>query len=136
SEYLSFERLRMGDRLRVDSSFSDDALECEIPAFVLQPLVENAIRHGLFPLPQGGTLSVSGAVDGDVLRLEVADTGAGAAADDVDRGIGFGLRAARQRVRGAYGTAATVDIVTAPGRGFRVRMLLPARVPAMEADRG
>ncbi len=128
SEYLSFERLRMGDRLRVESSFSDDALDCEVPAFILQPLVENAIRHGLFPEPSGGTLRITGLVEGDTLRLEVADTGAGAVAHTVDQATGFGLRATRQRLRGAFGDSAHIDVDTAPGRGFRIRLSLPARV--------
>ena len=130
SEYLSFERLRMGDRLRVESSFTDDALDCEVPAFILQPLVENAIRHGLFPQPSGGTLRIAGVVEGDMLRLDVADTGAGAEALAVDRATGFGLRAARQRLRGAFGDATQIDIDTAPGRGFRVRLAVPVRMTA------
>jgi signal transduction histidine kinase len=128
SEYLSFERLRMGDRLRVDAAISDDAMDCEIPAFILQPLVENAIRHGLFPQPSGGTLTVRGAVDGETLRLEVSDTGGGAAVDAIDGAAGFGLRAARQRLVGAYGTAARVDVTTSPGHGFRVTLALPSQL--------
>ena len=126
SEYLSFERLRMGDRLRVESSFSDDALECEIPAFILQPLVENAIRHGLFPQPDGGSLRVTGVIDGEMLRLEVSDTGAGAAINDVNHATGFGLRAARERLRGAFGDAARFQVETSPGCGFHARLLVPA----------
>jgi two-component system, LytTR family, sensor kinase len=132
SEYLSFERLRMGDRLRVESAFSDDALDCEIPAFILQPLVENAIRHGLFPQPTGGTLRVTGLVEGPTLTLEVSDTGAGAAAHEMDHATGFGLRAARERMRGAFGAAARIDVETAPGCGFCVRLSLPAHMPAAE----
>ena len=126
SEYLSFERIRMGERLSVESSFSDDALDCEIPAFILQPLVENAIRHGLFPQPGGGTLRVVAELRGETLELEVSDTGAGAAASDVERATGFGLRAARERIRGAFGAAARIDVDTSPGSGFRVRLSMPA----------
>jgi signal transduction histidine kinase len=130
SEYLAFERLRMGDRLRVETAIDDDALECAVPAFILQPLVENAIRHGIFPLTEGGTLRLSAGVTAGVLRIEVSDTGAGAAAGALDGAKGLGLRAARQRIAGAYGAAGRVDVTTTPGEGFRVCLTLPAREAA------
>lgn len=126
SEYLAFERLRMTDRLHVDVAISDEALECEIPAFVIQPLVENAIKHGLFPQPHGGTLAITGSVDDGTLHLAVRDTGAGASSDALATATGFGLRATRQRIEGTYGVNARVDVETAPGRGFAVRLALPA----------
>lgn len=131
SEYLAFERLRMGDRLRVDAEFTEAALDCEIPALILQPLVENAIRHGLFPRPLGGTLRVSGMVEGEVLRIEVADDGDGSTTETVERAGGFGLRATRQRIDGAYLGAGRVEIETAPGLGFRVRLTMPSELPAL-----
>jgi signal transduction histidine kinase len=134
SDYLSLERLRMGDRLRIDARFTDDALACEIPAFLIQPLVENAIRHGLFPKPEGGTLRISGAIVGDKLLIEVEDDGAGAAASILSRASGFGLRAARERIHCVYRESGRVEIVTAPGKGFRVRLTLSTCLPDETTD--
>ena len=131
SEYLAFERLRMGERLQVHAAFTDDALDCEIPAFTLQPLVENAIRHGLFPRPGAGRLQVCGKIEGESLLIDVQDDGVGAALPSVMSARGFGVRATRERARGVYGPSARVDIETAPGRGFRVRLTIPTRRPAV-----
>jgi two-component system LytT family sensor kinase len=130
SEYLAFEQLRMGDRLEVISSFSDDALECEVPAFLLQPLVENAIRHGLFPQPGRGALRISGEVVSGRLHLRVADSGGGASATAPGQSAGLGLRATRQRVQIAYNGAGRVEIETSPGNGFSVHLILPLEVVA------
>jgi signal transduction histidine kinase len=129
SEYLALERLRMGDRLRVEVSISDDALECDVPAVLLQPLVENAIRHGLFPLPGGGTLRVGGEVRDGMLRIDVSDTGMGATLNAVERADGYGLRVTRQRIAGMYHGAGQMEIRTSPGNGFTVVLTLPTEVP-------
>ena len=133
--YLALERLRLGDRLRIEAAISDDALECLIPPLTVQPLVENAIRHGLAPMARGGTLTMRASVDhGDLLHLEVGDDGAGAASSagllDGDAlgghpGRGLGLPLVRARLAMRYPTLA-FDITTAPGSGFRVSVTLPA----------
>jgi signal transduction histidine kinase len=124
--YLALERLRLGERLHVEEAVEADALDCSVPALTLQPLVENAVRHGLAPVARGGTLRIAAAVDGDRLRLEVRDDGAGAAAAAAARREGIGLATVRQRLLARYPGAAAVDVVTAPGEGFAVRLVLPA----------
>jgi LytS/YehU family sensor histidine kinase len=124
--YLALEQLRLGERLQVVEEVDPDALECAVPPLTLQPLVENAIRHGLAPLARGGTLRVTAGFDGDLLALEVADDGAGADAATTSRAAGLGLSTVRQRLQGRWPEART-DVVTAPGEGFVVRLRLPAR---------
>jgi len=132
--YVDLERLRFGDRLRVTESVDPEALECAVPALTLQPLVENAIRHGIAPLARGGTLRLAAAFDGDALVLEVADDGAGAdpsagsgqAAAGASRPGGIGLATVRQRLATRFPGRASAEVVTAPGEGFLVRLRMPA----------
>ena len=124
--YLSLEELRLGERLRVVEQVDADALDCLMPSFTLQPLVENAIRHGIAPRASGGTLRIASALEGDRLIMEVTDDGAGATRDAVDSADGLGIRAVRQRLEARYGAAAEFAVTTAPDQGFTVRVTIPA----------
>jgi sensor histidine kinase YesM len=105
-----------------------------VPSFVLQPLVENAIRHGIGPRTGGGTVRVTGRrVNGRVL-LEVTDDGAGARAEGIDSSAGTGLRTLKQRLSLDDAFRGVVDVRTAPGRGFRVRVTLDARPRTSRPD--
>jgi signal transduction histidine kinase len=132
--YLDLEKLRLGDRLRVTWDVDDEAPDALVPPFVVQPLVENAVRHGLAPRLAGGALTVRARLDArDRLHVEVADDGVGADPAALD-GEGFGLRSVRRRLAVAFGGAATVEVETALDRGFAVRLTLPARLlPAPSA---
>ena len=133
--YLSLEQLRLGDRLRIEEQVDADALDCLIPPFTLQPLVENAIRHGISPQARGGTLRIDARLEADRLVMEVSDDGAGASAESVGRVEGLGLRAVRQRIEARYGSASGFGITTAPDRGFAVRLALPAAASRRIAPR-
>lgn len=131
--YIGLEQLRLGDRLRVVSDLDPESLECLIPAFTLQPLVENAIRHGIATQPQGGQLSVTSRLEEDVLVLEIRDDGAGSDLIAVETAAGVGVRAVRQRLETRYGpTVADLRIETAPGTGFAAIVTLPARAAATQ----
>ena len=135
--YLALERLRLGERLRVVEEIDPDALECLVLAFSLQPLVENAIRHGIAPRAGEGTLRISATVTGDQLVTEVADDGAGADGARVGDGSGVGLNAVRQRLETRWGKQARMEIVTAPRNGFLVRITVPiATTPVLRARTG
>ena len=126
--YLWLEQLRLGERLRVLASLDDDALACVVPPFTLQPLVENAVRHGIAGKPGGGTLRISAHVIEDQMELVVADDGLGAAAPPGESSPGLGIPAVLRRVRGHFGPErVTADITTAAGAGFCVRMTMPAQ---------
>jgi signal transduction histidine kinase len=136
--YLAIEQLRFGDRLRVQEQIDPEALECAVLAVTLQPLVENAIRHGIASNTRGGTVFIRAAIEDDRLRLEVADDGSGAVAEVIDeqRGArGVGIRSVRQRLNARYGAAGELRIETAPGKGFRAVISLPVSAPAVRQER-
>jgi LytS/YehU family sensor histidine kinase len=135
--YLALERLRLGDRLQVKEEIDPDALECLVLGFSLQPLVENAIRHGIAPRAGEGTLRIAANLEGDQLVLEVADDGSGADGTAVAEAAGVGLNAVRQRLEARWGNDARLEIVTAPRNGFLVRMVQPAvTTPVLRARTG
>ncbi|MGQ0648275.1 MAG: sensor histidine kinase [Gemmatimonadaceae bacterium] len=129
-DYLALERVRFGDRLRVEEDVDADALDALVLSFVLQPLVENAIRHGLAPLARPVTLRISAHLDADRLSLEVSDDGAGSNPRAPEESKGVGLRAVRQRLRTRYGALASLRVTTAPGEGCRVHVDVPATASA------
>lgn len=122
-DYLAIQQALFGERLRVERDIDDDTLNARLPPMLLQPLVENGLRHGLAPRREGGTLRLRTRREPGRLWIEIADDGAGAA-DPAREGIG--LRNTRERLRSEYGAGAGIDIDTAPGRGYRIRLELPA----------
>lgn len=95
--YLDIHRLRMGERLRYDISIPGHLLEYLIPPLLIQPLVENSIKHGLEPKIAGGTIFIAGEVEGDMLRISVVDSGRGITENS--GGNGIGLENVRRRIQ-------------------------------------
>lgn len=125
ARYLDIEQWRFADRLVVEIDANAAARRCEVPAFLLQPLVENAIRHGLQPSVEPVTIAVRARVDEQRLALEVSDDAAASAAPP---GHGFGLERTRARLAQSYGAAHAFR--AGPGeRGFRVEIEIPAVAP-------
>ena len=121
--YLEIEQVRFGDRLRVSLSRGDAVGSESIPSLLLQPLLENAIRHGLAPIREGGCVSVQACRDGERLRLTVGDDGVGFRAGS---SAGVGLRNVQERLRTLYAEAAEFIIRTRPeGRGTEVVIVVP-----------
>ncbi|NKB87090.1 MAG: sensor histidine kinase [Acidobacteria bacterium] len=120
--YLAIQRARFGGRIDIELDFDDDALGGLLPHFVLQPLVENAFRHGVGETSQRGTVTVRARREKSQLCLEVHDTGPGFHADAED---GTGLRSTRARLRQAYGDDWQLGPMEADGA--LVRMVLPYR---------
>ena len=133
-DYLAIEQMRLGARLTVELSLERAAAECDVPLFVLQPLVENAIRHGIGPRTAGGTVRVSARRDNGRVVLEVLDDGEGASPERVEASSGTGLRTLRQRLTLDDAFRGSVDVETALGRGFLVRVSLDARPRAAIAE--
>jgi signal transduction histidine kinase len=121
--YLDIERERFSDRLKVDMEVHPDVLEARVPNLVLQPLVENAIRHGIAPLHEGGRIVVSAARDEGRLELSVADDGAGPGAGQAAEGVG--LRNTRARLARLYPESHELWIERPHEGGFRVRIVIP-----------
>ncbi len=125
--YLSILKIRMDDRLETSVDIPAGLHSAECPPMVLQMLVENAIKHGLEPKPEGGLLQVQAAVvDGD-LRLAVTDSGVGLGAGWQDSS-GTGLKNIRERLALRYGAAAQLVVEPREGGGARVVVRLPYRV--------
>jgi LytS/YehU family sensor histidine kinase len=130
-DYLWIEQLRLGTRLRAEIEVDDDALPCTVPSFVLQPLVENAVKHAASTRVAPTSIMVRAAREGDRLLLSVEDDGPGAILEQVERAEGAGLRLVRGRMEARYGEDGQMRITTAPGAGFRADLALPAGAPAL-----
>jgi hypothetical protein len=124
NDYLGLESLRLGDRLRIERDFSADALRAQIPVMLLQTLVENAIKHGVAELPEGGCLRLAAHVSGAALRLQVDNPRPARPAAAGEPGIG--LRNAAERLRLLFGAGATLDLDLADGRAT-ARVTIPVR---------
>ncbi len=122
--FLSIEQVRFGARLKVEQEIADDAAQCLLPPMILQPLVENAVKHGIGGLPAGGVVRIAARRVGSILQVSVEN--------DVDddmpaaSGNGIGLANVRQRLAAMYGHEASVNW-TRSEQVFRVALTLPAQ---------
>jgi signal transduction histidine kinase len=132
--YLAIERARFEQRLQVAIEVPLELASVRVPAFVLQPLVENAVKHGIAPSRAGGRVIVEASMTGEppsaMLTLVVSDSGVGIAADDLARrrASGIGLSNVERRLHRHFGAAASLAVTSHPGRGTRVEITLPAVV--------
>jgi len=124
-QYLRIQRFRFGDRLRCTVQADPEALDALIPTLILQPLVENAVRHGILPREDGGSLWVLIKRDAETLLVCVEDDGPGLTHDLASSG-GVGLRNSRDRLSALYGPAAQLSVgPRAAGGGFAVAIRMP-----------
>jgi two-component system LytT family sensor kinase len=145
-DYLAIEVVRFGEKLRVVKEIAPESLPLIVPSMLLQPLIENSIKHGLEPRISGGTITLRSRVEGEMLVLEVEDDGVGMsptrqrmdAPAGSRGGNGIGLRNVRERVEMLYGTGngkdsrassqapcARIEINSRPGRGTHIALWLP-----------
>ncbi|MBV9879257.1 MAG: histidine kinase [Gemmatirosa sp.] len=128
--YLDIERVRFGDRLTFDVACDADARRALVPSLVLQPLVENAVRHGVAKQPGAACVAVRAERAGAELRVTVSDTGAGLAPRTVGAvrlREGIGLSNTRARLAELYGARGVLTLDGAPGGGCRATITLPFR---------
>jgi sensor histidine kinase YesM len=123
--YLTLEKMRLEKRLITEFKVSDLALDCLLPSFTLQTVVENAVKHGIAPRSEPGTIFIAAEKKGDYLEIEVRDNGHGAA-EDFSYGNGMGLSLIQKQLEIHYGDKAKLTIETAPQKGFTVKIHLPA----------
>jgi len=137
--YVELEHARFGDRLVLERQVDTGVLGVPMPAFMLQPLVENAIQHGPHPDGRPLTITVTAHVQGDVLLVSVADDGVGISADALPRlfdpgfgkGLGIALRNVRDRLSGFYGADSELRIDSVEGEGTTVSLVIrPIPKPA------
>jgi LytS/YehU family sensor histidine kinase len=131
--YLGTERLRFGDRLRLEYAIEGAALDALVPSLLLQPVVENALKYAVSPREQGGMVRIEGRARGAMLEVSVTDDGPGL--DDVSRPAerrgGVGLRNTRERLAVLYGDSYRFAVLNSRS-GLRVEMALPFETATRE----
>lgn len=125
--YLEIEKVRFGDRLRVEESVEADAARCGVPPLLLQPLVENAVKHGVAPSVEGGVVSLTARQEDGRIRIELSnpfDPDAAPAS-----GAGVGLANVRKRLAARWGDRAVLATTNEKGL-FRIELSIPAEAGA------
>jgi len=122
--YLDIEQIRLGERLQTRIDVEPSTRDALVPMFILQPIVENAVRHAIAPRTAPGTIDISARREGDELQIEIADDGGGFAANAVE---GIGLTNTRARLAHLYGNRQRLEITRSAVGGASVRLVLPFR---------
>ncbi len=140
NSYLALEKARFGDRLRVSEDIDEDAGDCQVPALSIQPLVENAVKHGL---EREGRLAIeiTAKLTGSELRISVKDDGRGIPCEELDKvldfgygkGNGIGLSNVNERLRGLYGEESALKIRSKIGAGTEVSFKIPVAKEKVDA---
>ncbi|HEX7865050.1 MAG TPA: histidine kinase [Variovorax sp.] len=125
-DYLELMSVRMGTRLRYTLDLPQELRDAPVPPLLLQPLVENSIRHGLEPKVEGGEIVVRARREAGQLVIEVSDTGVGLDAAPPSEGSGFGLEQVRERLATVYGAQGRMSIEPAPSGGTSTTLSFPA----------
>jgi hypothetical protein len=126
--YLEVERLRLGEKLRTEVDIAPETLAATIPVLSIQPLVENAVKHGIAPLPEGGLVRIEARRHASgILAISVRDTGAGFSPDARTNGVG--IENVARRLELSYGSAARLDVNSGAG-GTSVLLSIPASAAA------
>jgi two-component system LytT family sensor kinase len=127
--YLNIEQTRFGDRLVLAFEIQPECNDVHVPSLILQPLAENAIKHGIAPNEAGGKLTVSARLDSSDLTIEITDTGPGSGkslqADSRETSSGVGLRNTTDRLKAFYGDRYAFYLENTVDGGFTVKMRLP-----------
>src|SRR5262249_44445283 len=128
--YLKVEKVRLGDKLRFNKIVAPEALTVRIPALTVQPLVENAVKHGIGNLPDGGRITLSAAVEDGLLNIVIADTGAGLPSGTLPQVFtrGVGLNNINERLLALYGPQSRLRIDSQPGQGATVSFGVPLMI--------
>jgi sensor histidine kinase YesM len=124
--YLDIEQTRFQDRLKVEMAIEPETLDGLVPSLILQPLVENSVRHGVSPRPEGGCIKIKAWRDNSLLRLEVEDDGPGLSGDAPLKER-VGLTNTRARVSNLYGDEHGLKLRHAAGGGLVVSLSIPFR---------
>ena len=129
-EYLDIESIRFGPKLRIEKFIDPGSLDVVVPSMLLQPLVENSIKHGLSPKIGEGRITIRSARENGHAIIDVIDNGVGVSPDHVDRVKtgGIGLRNVNERLRVIYGANYQLQLDSVPGEGTCARIVIPELV--------
>ncbi len=126
--YIEIEKVRFEERLKVSIDVAPETLDASVPHLLLQPLVDNAIKHGISRLVSGGEIRISATHDDDDLHLEVRDNGPGFREPCHSSSGGMGLRITRERLETIYGQDQSVELLSLPDGGVAARVCIPLRM--------
>jgi two-component system, LytTR family, sensor kinase len=130
--YLAIQRIRFGDRLHIAMEIAPEVKYASVPCLMLQPLVENAIRHGLWPRASGGTVTVSAQMRDDKLEIRVADDGVGLPpAWMLQESAGLGLSVTKERISSLHPNGASFSVHPREGGGTEAIIVLPLHLAAV-----
>jgi LytS/YehU family sensor histidine kinase len=135
-EYLSIEQVRFGPRLAVSLSISSKAYDAQVPRFLLQPLVENAIRHGFARRPNGGEIAIKASVVEGQLWIEIENDPSENPLQSNEEGHGLGLANTRTRLEKLYGDTGSITVSTAQKNRFLVSIRFPFTTEFLIASQG
>jgi len=136
--YLEIEQARFEERLRVEIDLPEELKNLRVPALILQPLVENAVKHGISKIKFGGTVKISAKLESEnakvFLKINVFDSGAGVNSDELaqNRQKGIGLKNIEQRLKSYYGDAARLKIESEIGKGTMAEIKFPVNFTAKD----
>ena len=115
----------MGERLKIETEIEDKALICKMPAFSVQPIIENAIKHAVAPNKNGGRIKIFARVLNGKLNVEIADDGTGASLEKIESSEGLGMRLVRESLAARFGSEAEFDYKIGADKGFTVSIIIP-----------
>jgi two-component system sensor histidine kinase LytS len=135
--YMAIETARFEDRISATFDIASGVQDCKLPPVILQPLVENALKHGILPKEEGGRVSIHARPDNGYVRISVHDDGVGMTSEQIQallserpgqvsrNGSGIALRNVKMRLAALYGTEHPLTIESEPGKGTTVSFSVP-----------
>lgn len=133
--YLEIEKVRFAERLNTVLDIAPETLDASVPHLLLQPLVDNAVKHGISKLHSGGQIRISARSQDDQLQIEIRDNGPGLAKYGSRASTGVGLRITRERLESLYGQDHSVELLSIPGGGAVARVCIPFRLQTGDINR-
>lgn len=130
--YLEIEKVRFAERLHVTLDISPETLDASVPHLLLQPLVDNAVKHGISRLPDGGEIKIVAKAQAKQLQIEILDNGPGVSDKPGLPSSGLGLRITRERLESLYGQAQRLDLLRLSEGGTMARVCIPLRTQRPE----
>jgi len=134
--YLEIEKIRFEERLNIIWDISPETLDAQVPHLLLQPLVDNAVKHGIARLPTAGQIRITVKSQGGELQLEISDNGPGFGNAGPFQHTGLGLRITRERLESLYGQDQSMELLSPPEGGSTVRVSIPFRSQPAESKGG
>jgi len=134
--YLEIEKIRFEERLNVILDISPEALDAQVPQLLLQPLVDNAVKHGISKLSAAGEIRIRVQAQNGELQLEISDNGPGFCKPGSFQHEGLGLRVTRERLESLYGQDQSMELLSPPEGGGMVRVCIPFRVQPGDSRQG